>query len=427
MSVAVQPGTGDDAAAFNAAFAALPNGGLVNLPGGTWQFKEGVIVPDNIIIQGEGRASFIGAAVGYTGGLLTLGQAATLRDVSILGPPFATGPCVYLPPDKGEQTIDGCRIMGGSENLRLWGWDYDIRNCVLGNAYGRSLIWVKQGGGGYMQRVKADHSPPGTPTNDWFNQTPWTANTNVPANYVVALGGFYLFTSAGGKTGATAPAIPAYAYDKGGVVQDGTIAWTLFAPTDYYSTIIDSGTFAWWEWGCDHSGPFVAGVFVTNTDGQPGPESVHISGADFGGHWQAGVLAEAGNDLSVSDSQIGSSAPSSSLNGRCGVYTRGNWKGDTKVNNCTVIGNDLGIYFMVGNGNVVCGNVFGGNTRASVWIGQVLDTTITGNSMRSTLWTAGGPIVIEPGADGYVVGGNTGGTQINDQANSPQHQISLNT
>ena len=427
MSVSVVPNTGNDAAAFAAAFAALPGGvGQVDVPPVAWKLASGVVVPDYVILQGEGRGSFIAGVPGVAGPLITLGSGSKLRDVSIQSAPFSTSPCVYVPPAKGEQEISGARIMGGSEPLRLWGFDFDVSDCSVGNAYGRSLVWVKQGGGGYMKRVKADHSPPGTPTNDWVGQTPWSANATVPAGYVVVLGGYYLFATKGGKTGASAPSIPGYSYDPNGSVLDGTVTWTLFAPVDYYSTIIDSGTFAWWEWGCDHTGPFVAGVLVTNSDGQPGPQSVHVNGADFGGHWEAGVLAEAGNDLTVSDSQLGAAAATSAVTGRCGLYTRSNWKGDAKVVGCTVIGNDLGVYFRAGNGNSVTGSTFGGNTKAGVWVGPVQDTSVTGNVMRSPVWGPGGPIVIEAGADGYVVVGNSGGTQLVDGANSQWHQVGLN-
>jgi predicted NUDIX family NTP pyrophosphohydrolase len=67
--------------------------------------------------------------------------------------------------------------------------------------------------------------------------------------------------------------------------------WKLLAPTTYYSLQIDTGSFTTAEDNCDHTGPFTAGIAITNSLSGTAPQAIHVNRGVFGQFFQAGILA----------------------------------------------------------------------------------------------------------------------------------------
>lgn len=76
-------GSTNNDAAFAAAFAALPYGGVLVVPAGVYKVSSGLTVPAGVVIEGEGVYSSTITTSSATGVVFTFGDACAFRDISM--------------------------------------------------------------------------------------------------------------------------------------------------------------------------------------------------------------------------------------------------------------------------------------------------------------------------------------------------------
>lgn len=399
--------TGDDGPAIQRALNFLTTnfgGGMVYSPNGNYCIKTPVV-------STTARVRFVGESTGVlwqTCGAditpFTLnGFGDTIEDMSIAGPSIVT------------TTHDGLHVGSNCVECRIYNSHFQEGRYAVFNeapdvtylddrldvAYGGAMFYTTQGV--YMLRVKLDQNMvAGTPTFGTYTPTAWSASHTYAANAIVSDAGFYLQTIAGGTSGASLPTVLPYAQN----ITDGSVTWQLLAPVSYYALQIDTGANSLSNYFGDFSGPFTAAVGITNTLSGAAPSGIVIDNGDFGQNFVAGVWAQAGNNLVISNSQS-----ANCFNVSCsGILFDTGFLGDATVSNTVIFQNAIGINILGGTNYATLGSkVYASSTSGINVAAGISGFKIIGNDAGvSPVWGANlvGVTVQAGSSDNYTITGN---------------------
>ena len=425
---------------------ASPLNGLIVFPPGNYCVWSG------LTINGPGFAklwALAGAELqvcGHQVSPLTVDAAfAAVRGLFIAGPGFGAGGVVprddalTVGPKCVSCTFTDLYITGGRHALSNAAPDDVFTNVTAQDAYGSAVAYVTSSG--YFIRDKFDQvwivvipTPGGVAAHagasfvPQFEPRPWRSGAAYNVGDVTSLNGFYIqaacpFTGrnagvayslngcltgavkavAAGTSGSSPPTLANYETR----FSDGTVSWYLLAPTLYYGQQFDTGTSVPYAWGGDYSGPYTAGIALTNTRGvvNGGPQGVEIYAPDIGQTISAGILAHDGNDLKIIGGNLGFCVGADCVGG---LWTKGNWGGEASMADTIMFQNPFGIVLQKGANTIIHNVQIYGANRQAISVRGVSDFVITGSMLgRSAGWGPNACAVSVIGAsDHYIISDN---------------------
>lgn len=415
-------GATDDTAAITAAYnqlAAIGGGDLFfpPAPNGLYCTFTGITISNGNVhlrFAANGAASngiSSLSSCGHDVTTLNLNAGSIILDyANIIGDGYgATHPALDFGPSCGGCKMHFGSVSGGTSPVLIEGVDDRIENVNVAPGYGTASIKIINGAT-YLDHVSADLSPPVyTLTNANFSggAASWAATHAYSGSVTVSTQGFFIqLVTASCTSGGSAPTLKSY----GTNITDGTCTWKLLSPGTYYSVQVDTGASAVYLNNGDSSGPFVAGVGVTNTSAGTAPGGITVENWNFGANLQAGIYAHDGNTLSVSDSTL-----NGCIYGGCaGIYTLGSWTGVVNASSNLIVGEQAGIDLTVGGGDTIVGNTIVANVTGVLVSNNYANFNINNNNFYNAAYGAnsGNDITIGTGAIHCNVIGNSsnGGT-----------------
>lgn len=356
---------------------------------------------------------------------------AGLRNIQVLGGGItSTHPALVLGSSCTECMVEHSRLQGGTNAIKIQASDFLLFDDHVESAYGAQLIWAL--GAGYYDRVKADQTyPVSTPSGIIATPSAWQSSHSYAVGNIVSNSGFYIQeTAATCTSGTTAPTNQNYGVNivdnAGG---SGTCVWLLVAPTTYYSLNLDTGASVNIIHATDHTGPFTAGIYISNSLSGTAPQSIAITDSVIGGMTTAGIFGHDGNGLMVKGTQISNCL----FNGCSGILLGNNWAGDTTISNNLIFSNPLGVDLAAGTNTTIIGNsVFNSSVIGIAVQANITKFSIVSNNAgSSTVWGANaiGIEVLSGTSDYYTIAGNdTRGatTEVSDSGSGTHKQVFAN-
>jgi hypothetical protein len=303
-----------------------------------------------------------------------------------------------------DQNCVGCRLdhvqaYGGLHALQIQTSDAVLTDIVATQSYGTALVYVGHTtrlSGDWFVRTKFDQlwpvSYPGAPKT--FSA--WAPAHAYGVGAVVSLNGFYIQASQAGTSGGSAPALKNY----GIAIADNTVVWQLVAPTTYYSVQLDTNASENQFVETDHTGPFTAGLGMTNTLGGTPPGYVTFTNGVIGQTVAQAFNLHDGHDVTIMGSRLGAGM----VSGASSVLANANFTSGLviKGNSFFTTGSDFAVLFGSGRGFVVEGNIFSAANLACIQLSNVTDAAVVGNVLGSAC-----PAIAANGTtDYYTVVGN---------------------
>lgn len=385
---ALGDGSTDDTAAFASAQSALPTGGIIYVPAGVYCVKTGsgvniTTAAVRLVGVGGSNGTSIISACGASITPVTLNAfTAAIEHIFVLGQNSITAanPALLLGTGCTECVVEYSRAVFGSNAIKITGSDFLLFDVHAESSYGGAVIYAT--GSGWYNRVKADQNYPVSIPPAGTSPAAWQALHAYTTGTIVSTGGFYIQATNNGTSAAGAPTPPTY----GTGVSDGTVVWNLVAPVTFYALQLDTGVSFTQVFQGDHSGPFTAGIGITNTLAGIAPQSVFIADSAFGANWAAGISAQAGRGLNVKGAQL-----ANCVNPVCaGILFGASWGGDTTITNSLMFSNAIGINMLAGTNTTITGNsIFNSSSGAIVVQANVSKFTITDNNVgTSAFWGA---------------------------------------
>ena len=403
----------DDTAAVQAAINAAGQGNIVFFPRGNYCINGGIVVTN--------------ANVRLTGGAGTYGTGANLRScnnadvptvtlqgsndvlyrIAIAGPagPNIASPTVLITSAASNFSIVFSNIANGYYGLNVAANDGIVAFSNFGNAYGTAIIYAT--GSNHYIRDKVDQpfpvSTPGPHTLP--NPIPaWVPSHPYGAGNIVASGAWYLQCRVGGVSGASNPVLSTYGTD----IHDGAAIWRMLGPSKYYGMQLDQPVTATQITQGDFTGPYTAGIALTNSVPGVKPQNIKISATNFGTTMPYNILASGGTSLYLSE---GNTFANCIQVGCALVAFTGDWVGQSYVVGNTFAQGSIGIDNLSGQGLTVVGNRFQGLNIAGFHAGA--GTSLFDFSHNDCATVSGGPtggpcVVLDDGVSNYIIEDNLG-------------------
>lgn len=309
----------------------------------------------------------------------------------------ATNPTVWMGSSCVNCVLDHIKVQGGSNTIKSEAGDSKIYRSEAGSAYGGANVYIAAGM--WLERNAFDQNWPVSFPAYPLTANAWAATTAYTVGQVVSTAGYYIQCLTAGTSGGTAPALKNY----GTSITDGTAVWLLVAPTTYYGVQADTGASEVNMLQQDLSGPFTAGLAMTNTLAGLAPSYISIgTGSVIGQTFTAGVFASTGSELVVDGLHIAGGV----LSGSYGVVLSNTFAGRARiVNNTFLTGTGNGVGIQAGVSTVVANNHINTNTgNAVVVAANINDFVIAGNTIEPNNLNG---IVVQAGTSNhYAIYGN---------------------
>lgn len=288
------------------------------------------------------------------------------------------------------------------QDMVVYGGKYGIWNKSGEAYYQRVEVQLTYGallystGGGWYNRMKLDALwLYGLPSNGTALSA-WQSGHTYSAGAVVSLGGYYLQTQSGGVSGGSSPTVANYGIN----IVDNTVTWQIIGPTTYYAFQMDTGAMENYGTQIDASGPFTAGIAMTNTGAGTAPGYFRCEQCLASAGIQGGMQFTGGaHHIYVTDSFTGSCVQSG-----CAGYNFGaGWGGEAAVQSGFSSGMPYGVV-VTGGSNISISNVdVSSSTSDGILVTDTKSVNLIGNHADSS-------------AGGYSVGGTADYFNVTDNA-----------
>jgi hypothetical protein len=270
-------------------------------------------------------------------------------------------------------------IQGGSNAISVQTSDAYFENNSAGYALGGALVYLGSSGpvvGNWFVRNKFDQLwPQGYQAN--CQGTAWAASTVYALGACVTNQGFVLQATQGGTSAGSQPTLKNY----GITITDNTVHWQIAAPQTYYSVQVDTNAAENQLLMVDHTGPFSAGIAMTNSLAGTAPTHLTIGWGVIGQTVSQSIILNAGSDINIIGERIGGP----SLTAGDAICTcNAAWTGELTISDSTIVNAGAhGINLGFGVNNVITNNRIYGATTACISI-NVLQTNISNNVTGSS-------------------------------------------
>jgi hypothetical protein len=164
-------------------------------------------------------------------------------------------------------------------------------------------------------------------------------------------------------------------------ITDNTVHWQIAAPQTYYSVQVDTNAAENQLLMVDHTGPFTAGIALTNSLAGTAPTHLTVGWGVIGQTTSQSIILNSGSDVTIIGERIG--GPSLTT-GDAICTCNAAWTGELTVSDSTIVNAGAhGINLGFGINNVITNNRIYGATTACISI-NVLQTNISNNVTGSS-------------------------------------------
>lgn len=360
-------GSTDDTAAVQAAINAAGTGNTVYFPHGNYCINGGITL-NNGNVQLTGGSSTYGTGSNLRScnnadvtTVTVKGQYDMINHLAIAGPAGVSikSPAVFISSAAANFSIVFSNIAQGYYALMIAGSGGTVAFNNLSNAYGPAIIYAT-GSDHYIRNTIDQNFPVSTPGIRSLPNplSAWGPVTSYSVGHIAVSGGWLLQCKTAGTSGVTAPILSTYGTD----IPDGSLVWRLVAPSTYYGMQLDTGVAATQISQGDFTGPYAAGIAITNNLTGNRPNNIKVTGTNFGNNLPHAILANAGTALYLSSGntftdclQVGCSLVSFS----------GAWVGQSLIVGNMFRQGGVAVEDLAGQGLTVVGNLFAGFTTAA--------------------------------------------------------------
>lgn len=378
-------GVTDDSSCWSSAIAALPaSGGTIIMPPGKTSCVFTGITGTTDYVTMFLQGSLLSACGHDHYVVKWSGQRFDLIKAQVNGfnAASATQPAIWFSNCVACRTIEVDANFGFNALLVSGASTYRLFFSGFSSGYGTADMLVQGSSGGWCVSTAIDMNwPAGVPTLPATLHN-WSAGATVATkDYYLLASGWMLQATVGGTTAGSTPVITTQTYTTN--ITDNTVTWRLLGKNNHDSTRYDAGTSQVFEWGCDHSGPYRAGIAILNTGGTD-PSLINLTDTVMTG-MVAGVYATAGTHLNMENNQV----QNCQLTGCAGLLIDG-FSGIGAVHGNDFQGNVIGIDVHTVTGNNVrmsfTGNVITGSPTTAISVDgasmahYVIDSNICGGA-----------------------------------------------
>lgn len=311
-----------------------------------------------------------------------------------------TSPTVSVASTASNFAITYSNITNGKYALQLSGSDGIIAFSNFSNAYGSALVYAT--GNNHYIRDKIDQTFPGSTPGiaSLSNPLPaWTASTGYSAGNIVTSNNWLLECITAGTSGGSAPTLSTY----GTNISDNSVVWKMVAPSTYYGLQLDQSVTATQIEMGDFTGPYTAGLAITNSSGGTVPQSIKVLSSNFGNTIQNNVLAAGGVGLYLG----GGNTFTGCLQSGCGLVSfSNNWVGQSYVVGNAFHQGAIGVDNQTGLGLTVTGNKFDGFKTAAFHAaaGQSQFNFSDNDCSKGSAWgTNAACVIVDAGPSNYYI------------------------
>lgn len=404
----------DDTFAVQAAIDAAGAGATVYFPHGNYCVNGGIAVTQPSVQLTGGSGTYgtgSNLRICNNADVVTLsleGASETVYRLAIAGRAgiSTTSPAVSVSSGASNFSIMSSSIANGYYALKLAGSDGIVAFNDIKNAYGPALVYAT--GNNHYIRNKIDQVyPVGIPgIHSLPNPLPaWASSTPYNAGNIVVAGGWLLQCKTAGASGGSAPALSTYGID----ISDGTAIWRMVAPSTYYGLQLDKRVTVTQVTQGDFTGPFTAGIAITNSAGGNTPQFIEVSSTNFGNTIPNNILASAGTGLYLDSGNTFTTC----LQVGCALVSfTGSWVGQSSIVGNTFRSGAIGVDDRSGQALTITGNKFDGLNISAFHVaaGQSLFNFSTNDCSKASggAWgTNAACVIVDAGAsDHYIITNN---------------------
>lgn len=406
-------GVTDDTAAVQAAINAAGGGNTVYFPHGNYCINGGIVVTNSSVRLTGGSGTYgtgsnLRSCNNADFPTVTLrGTLDTIYRLAIAGPSGTsiTSPTVLVTASASSFSIIFSNIANGHNALNLAGNDGILAFNNITNAYGPALLYAT--GGNHYIRNKVDQVfPVSTPApHSLPNPLPARlALRSYSVGNIAISGGWILQCRIAGTSGVSDPVLSTYGTD----IHDGGVTWRMVAPSTYYGIQLDQIVTATQITQGDVTGPYTAGIAITNSAGGNRPQGIKISATNFGTTLPYNILASGGINLYLSE---GNTFADCAQVGCALISFSGRWVGESYIVGNTFSQGAIGVDNLAGQGLTITSNRFQGliDTALHVGAGQSLFNFSNNDCSTDSGGTGanGACVIVDAGAsDHYIITNN---------------------
>ena len=355
-------GATDDTAAVQAAINSAGSGNTVFFPHGNYCINGGIVVtnPSVRLTGGSGTYGTGSNLLSCNNANVTLvslqGAYDTIYALAIVGPSGTsiTSPTVSVGSGAANFLITFSNISHGYYSLQLTASGGTVAFNNLTGAYGPAIVYAT-GSNHFIRNTIDQNFPISTPAvHSLANPLPFRlALRSYSVGSIAISGGWLLQCRIAGVSGGSDPVLSTYGTD----IHDGSVVWRMVAPSTYYGMQLDQLVTATQITQGDFTGPYTAGIAMTNSVLGTKPLGVKISATNFGDTIPNSILASGGSGLYIS----GGNTFGDCLQVGCAFISfTGSWVGQSYIVGNTFAQGSIGVDDSAGQALTITSNRFQG-------------------------------------------------------------------